>query len=81
MFVWNLFVQVLLFLLTMHSVLYYLICLHLCVLVKRVPEPSPPKDGKSRKSRLKGKVCGQCEARTAGLVSHDLSVFCMEQAV
>ncbi|KAF4072042.1 hypothetical protein AMELA_G00269750 [Ameiurus melas] len=35
---------------------------------ERVPEPPPPKDGRRRKSRLKGKVCGQCEARTAGLV-------------
>ncbi|XP_062861157.1 zinc finger B-box domain-containing protein 1 isoform X2 [Trichomycterus rosablanca] len=35
--------------------------------VERVPEP-PPKDGRGRKSKLKGKVCGQCEARTAGLV-------------
>ncbi|MCI4379369.1 hypothetical protein PGIGA_G00227350 [Pangasianodon gigas] len=36
--------------------------------IERVPEPPPPKHGQSRKSRLKGKVCGQCEARTAGLV-------------
>ncbi|XP_026770094.3 zinc finger B-box domain-containing protein 1 [Pangasianodon hypophthalmus] len=48
--------------------------------VERVPEPPPPKHGQSRKSRLKGKVCGQCEARTAGLVcaecAEDYCVSC-----
>ncbi|XP_060778977.1 zinc finger B-box domain-containing protein 1 isoform X2 [Neoarius graeffei] len=38
------------------------------LLVERVPEPPPSKDGQSRKSRLKRKACGQCEAQTAGLV-------------
>ncbi|KAL6478595.1 hypothetical protein MHYP_G00120280 [Metynnis hypsauchen] len=35
---------------------------------EKVPEPPPRDPGHSRKPRLKGKVCGQCEARTAGLV-------------
>ncbi|KAF5907885.1 zinc finger B-box domain-containing protein 1, partial [Clarias magur] len=38
---------------------------------ERVPEPPPTKSGQSRKSRLKGKACGQCEARTAGLVCEE----------
>lgn len=68
------------FVLIMHSVLNYLRCVRLClfVLVERVPEPPPSKDGQSRKSRLKRKACGQCEAQTAGLVSHHLSVFYMK---
>ncbi|XP_060734606.1 zinc finger B-box domain-containing protein 1 [Tachysurus vachellii] len=48
--------------------------------VQRVPEPPPPKNGWNRKSRLKGKACGQCEAQTAGLVcaecSEDYCVSC-----
>ncbi|XP_053355854.1 zinc finger B-box domain-containing protein 1 isoform X1 [Clarias gariepinus] len=48
--------------------------------VERVPEPPPTKGGQSRKSRLKGKACGQCEARTAGLVcaecAEDYCVSC-----
>ncbi|XP_072551870.1 uncharacterized protein zbbx isoform X2 [Salminus brasiliensis] len=36
---------------------------------EKVPGPPPPRDpGPSRKPRLKGKLCGQCEVRTAGLV-------------
>ncbi|XP_046721331.1 zinc finger B-box domain-containing protein 1 isoform X2 [Silurus meridionalis] len=35
---------------------------------EKMPKPPPPKDGQSKKSRLKRKVCGQCETRTAGLV-------------
>ncbi|XP_017579095.1 mucin-5AC isoform X1 [Pygocentrus nattereri] len=35
---------------------------------EKVPGPPPRDPGHSRKPRLKGKVCGQCEARTAGLV-------------
>ncbi|TSR87325.1 WD repeat-containing protein 49 [Bagarius yarrelli] len=49
-------------------------------IAQRVPEPPPAKNGFSRKSRLKGKVCGQCEARAAGLVcaecAEDYCVSC-----